>query len=219
MAHDLRMMLREAEDRTPDPRAIIFDRRIVQSTPESRAGAGYDGHKRTKGSKTHVAIATLGHLLALIVTPANAQDRAQVAALAEAVQTVTRQSVEVGFVDQGDTGEQAEADAAAQVIRLEVVKRDAAKRDFVLLSRRWLVERSFAWVARFRRLAPDDESLPQSLAGLRFLAFACLLLHRLILLVTDKCLTGSRASSTLTDSRGGSAGSRTRTGRHPAGAR
>ena len=107
MAHDLRMLLREAAERMPQPRAVIFDSRTVQSTPESGAGAGYDGHKRRKGRKTHAAVDTLGHLLALVVTPADAQDREQVAALAAAVQEVTGETVEVGFVDQGYTGEQA----------------------------------------------------------------------------------------------------------------
>jgi transposase len=185
MAHDLRMLLREAEERMPQPRAVIFDSRTVQSTPESGGGAGYDGHKRRKGRKTHVAIDTLGHLLALVVTPASAQDREQVAALAAAVQEVTGQSVEISFVDQGYTGEQAAAAAAAQGIRLEVVKLPAAKHGFVLLPRRWVVERSFAWVARFRRLARDYERLPETLAGLHFLAFACLLLHRLIPLLVE----------------------------------
>jgi transposase len=185
MAHDLRMLLREADGRMPQPRAVIFDSRTVQSTPESGAGAGYDGHKRKKGRKTHVAIDTLGHLLALIVTPASAQDRAQVAALAEAVQAVTGQSVAVGFVDQGYIGEQAEVDAAEHGIRLEVVKLAEAKHGFVLLPRRWVVERSFAWVARFRRLARDYERLPETVAGLHFLAFACLLLHRLIPLIAE----------------------------------
>jgi transposase len=185
MAHDLRMLLREAEERLPQPRAVVFDSRTVQSTPESGAGAGYDGHKRRKGRKTHVAIDTLGHLLAVVVTPANAQDREQVAALAAAVQQVTGESVEVGFVDQGYTGEPAQAAAAAEGIRLEVVKLPEAKRGFVLLPRRWVVERSFAWVARFRRLARDYERLPETLAGLHFLAFACLLLHRLIPLLTE----------------------------------
>jgi len=185
MAHDLRMLLREAEERMPQPRAVIFDSRTVQSTPESGAGAGYDGHKRRKGRKTHVAIDTLGHLLALVVTPASAQDREQVAALAAAVQDVTGQSVAVGFVDQGYTGEQPETDAVAHGIRLEVVKLPAAKHGFVLLPRRWVVERSFAWVARFRRLARDYERLPETLAGLHFLAFACLLLHRFIPLLAE----------------------------------
>ncbi len=106
-----------------------------------------------------LAVDTLGDLLALLVTPANAQDRAQVAALAAAVQEVTGQTVEVAFVDQGYTGEQPAADAAAHGIRLEVVKLEEAKRGFVLLPRRWVVERSFAWAARFRRLAKDYERL------------------------------------------------------------
>jgi transposase len=185
MAHDLRMLLREAEDRMPQPRAVIFDSRTVQSTPESGARAGYDGHKRRKGRKTHAAIDTLGHLLALVVTPANAQDRAQVAALAAAVQAVTGESVEVGFVDQGYTGDQAQRDAADHGMRLEVVKLAEAKRGFVLLPRRWVVERSFAWVARFRRLARDYERLPETVVGLHFLAFACLLLHRLLPLLAE----------------------------------
>jgi transposase len=124
-------------------------------------------------------------VLALVVTPANAQDREQVAALAAAVQDVTGETVEVGFVDQGYTGEQAAADAAAHGIRLEVVKLEEAKRGFVLLPRRWVVERSFAWVARFRRLARDYERLPETVVGLHVLAFACLLLHRLIPLLAE----------------------------------
>ena len=69
------MLLRLAEGRSPDPGAAIFDARTVQSTPESGATAGYDGHKRRKGSKVHMAVDTLGHLLALHVMPANEQER------------------------------------------------------------------------------------------------------------------------------------------------
>ena len=185
MAHDLRMLLREASDRMPQPRAVILDSRTGQSTPESGSGAGFDGHKKRKGRKTHAAVDTLGRLLALVVTPANEQDRAQVAALAGAVQDVTGQSVELAYVDQGYTGEQAETDAAAHGIRLEVVKLPRAKHGFVLLPRRWVVERSFAWAARFRRLARDYERLPQTVVGLHFLAFACLLLHRLIPFIAE----------------------------------
>src|SRR6186997_1323738 len=99
MAHDLRMVLRELSDRASQPTAVILDGRTVQSTPESGARAGYDGHKRRKGSKVHIAVDTLGHLLALKVTPANEQDRAQVGALSEAVQEATGQSVQLAFVD------------------------------------------------------------------------------------------------------------------------
>jgi transposase len=180
MVHDLRALLRWSAGRADQPTAAILDSATRQSTPESGHRAGYDGHKRRKGSKVHAAVDTLGELLALRVTPANAQDREQVAALAAAVQEATGSTVEVGFVDQGYTGERPAADAAAHGIRLEVVKLEEAKRGFVLLPRRWVVERSFAWAARFRRLAKDYERLPGVFAGLHFLAFVTLMLRRLL---------------------------------------
>ena len=183
IAHDLRMVLRLAAGRDGQPSAVILDARTVQSTPESGAQAGYDGHKRRNGRKVHVAVNTLGHLLAAVVTPANEQERAQVAELAARVQDVTGQTVELAWVDQGYTGEEPAAAAAAHGIQLEVVRLPEAqgpKRGFVLLPRRWVVERSFAWLARFRRLARDYERLPDTVAGLTFLAFTCLLLHQLI---------------------------------------
>ena len=177
VVHDLRVLLRLAEGRAADPTAAIFDSRTLQSTPESGARAGYDGHKRKKGAKVHAAVDTLGHLLALHVTPANAQDRAEVARLAAAVRAATGQTVEVAFVDQGYTGDREAADAAAHGLRLEVVKLPTAKRGFVLRPRRWVVERGFAWTGRFRRLARDDERLDATLAGFHYLAFALLALH------------------------------------------
>jgi transposase len=88
--------------------------------------------------------------------------------------------MDLAFVDQGYTGEQPAVDAAIHGIRLEVVTLEEAKRGFVLLPRRWVVERSFAWAARCRRLAKDDERLPETVAGLPCVAFACLMLHRLV---------------------------------------
>ena len=183
IAHDLRLLLRLAAGRAGQPSAVILDGRTVQSTPESGAGAGYDGHKRRKGRKVHLAVDTLGHLLATVITPANEQERAQVAELAALVQEVTGQTVELAYVDQGYTGDEPAAAAAAQGIHLEVIKLPEAegpKKGFVLLPRRWVVERSFAWLARFRRLARDYERLPETVAGLTFLAFTCLMLHQLI---------------------------------------
>lgn len=185
IAQDLRRLLREAVGRAPEPTAAILDGRTIQSTPESGADAGYDGYKRRKGRKVHTAVDTLGHLLALVVTPADEQERAQVAGLAAAVQEVTGDTVELAFVDQGYTGDHAAADAAAHGIRLHVVKLPQAKRGFVLLPRRWVVERSNAWAARFRRLARDYERLPETLAGLHFLAFAILLLARFAALMAE----------------------------------
>src|SRR5262245_26200110 len=107
LVHDLRELLRLAAGRNAKPTAAIFDSRTLQSMPESGARAEYDGAKRRKGSKTHMAVDTLGHLLALHDTPANEQDRAQVGQLAEAVQEVTGENVELAYVDQGYTGETA----------------------------------------------------------------------------------------------------------------
>jgi transposase len=180
MVHDLREVLRIAAGKKAKPSAAIFDSRTLQSTPESGARAEYDGAKRKKGSKTHIAVDTLGNLLALLVTPANEQDRAQVGQLAEKVQLVTGESVKLAFVDQGYTGEAAQEQAVENRMRLEVVKLAEAKKGFVLLPRRWVVERSFGWAARFRRLARDYERLPETLAGLHFLAFAILMLKRVI---------------------------------------
>jgi transposase len=180
MTHDLRELLRWSEGRDSTPSAVIFDSTTRQSTPESGARAGYDGYKRRMGSKVHLAVDTLGHLLALHVTPANAQDREQVAQLAAAVQDATGQAVEVAYVDQGYTGLAARDAAAHHGIDLMVVKLDQAKRGFVLLPRRWVIERSFAWATRFRRLAKDYERLPEVVEGLYFLAFLSLILKRLL---------------------------------------
>ena len=180
LAQDLRQLLRLQAGRKAQPTAAILDSRTLQSTPESGARAGYDGAKRRKGTKVHLAVDTLGHLLALHVTPADEQDRAQVGQLAQAVQQATGESVELAYVDQGYTGE-APAQAAEQHgLQLEVVKLSQAKRSFVLLPRRWVVERSFAWATRFRRLVRDYERLPETIASLHFLAFACLFLKRVV---------------------------------------
>jgi transposase len=178
LAHDLRAALRLAAGRGEEPSAAILDSRTLRSTPESGARAGWDGHKRTRGSKLHLAVDTLGYLLALSVTPADANDRAAVAELAEAVQDATGGRVEIAYVDEGYTGDRPAEAAAAHGIALEVVKPPAAKRGFVLLPRRWVVERSFAWMARCRRLARDHERLPETLAGFHFVAFTGLMLRR-----------------------------------------
>ena len=180
MIRDLRQLLRVLVGRAAQPSAAIFDSRTLQSTPESGHRAGYDGAKRKKGSKVHLAVDTLGHLLALHVTAANEQDRKQVGKLAKAVQKETGKSVELAFVDQGYTGETPQAAAKKQKIELSVVKLPEAKRGFVLLPRRWVVERSFAWAARFRRLAKDYERLASTLVGMHLAAFVFIMLAQLM---------------------------------------
>lgn len=184
MVHDLRVLLRVAAGRAEQPSAVILDGRTLQSTPESGERAGFDGAKCKKGSKVHMAVDTLGHLLALHVTAANEQERQQVYELAEQVQAVTGDTAPrrqpVAFVDEGYTGDIAEQMAADHGITLIVVKRPEATKGFVLLPKRWVVERSFAWTGRFRRLARDYERLADTLAGLHFLAFAMLMLKNVV---------------------------------------
>jgi transposase len=185
MAHDLRALLRWTQGRADEPTAAILDSRTRRGAPESGARAGYDGHKRTKGSKVHAAVDTLGHLLALRVTPADKQDRAQVGELAAAVQEATGEHVEVAFVDKDYTGVTPAAEVEAHGIRLEVVKLPNAKRGFVLLPRRWVVERRLAWASRFRRLARDCERLPETVAGLHFIAVGCLMCRQVLVAVAQ----------------------------------
>ena len=100
--------------------------------------------------------------------------------LSQQVQEITGDSVEIAFVDQGYTGDKAAAAAEEHGIRLEVVKLPTAKHGFVLLPRRWVVERSFGWMTRFRRLVRNYERLAETLVGLHFVAFAMVMAHRFI---------------------------------------
>ena len=120
---------------------------------------------------------------AIHVIPADAQDREQVEALVATVREVTDETVELAFSDQGYTGDRLAVDAPLCGIRLEVLKLLEANHGFVWEPRRWVVERSFAWVARFRRLAKDYVRFPEVVPGLHFLAIATLMSHRLVFTV------------------------------------
>ena len=185
VAGDLRAVLRMAAAREPEPSAVVLDSRTLRSSPESGERAGYDGAKRKRGSKVHLAVDTPGHVVALHVTPADADDRGEVGRLAQAVQAETEGRVELGFVDQGYTGHKAAAAAQARGIALEVVRLPEAKRGFGLLPRRWVVERSFAWTTRCRRLVKDYERYASTLAGFHLVAFVCLMLRQTARLVTS----------------------------------
>ncbi|MFO1234379.1 MAG: IS5 family transposase [Rivihabitans pingtungensis] len=177
MVHDLRV-LRLVDGCKAHPSAAIIDSRTIQSTPSS-TGTGYDGAKRKKGVKVHMAVDTLGHLLALHVTPADEQDRRQVGKLVQAVQEETCSSVKIAFVDQGYTGDTAANEAGEHGVELHVVKLPEAKRGFVLLPRRWVVERSFGWAACLGVWPESHEKLPQTLAFNCNMAFAMPMLPHL----------------------------------------
>ncbi len=179
IAHELRILERVLKDRPESPSAVILDGRTLRSTPESGHRAGYDGHKRTNGSKAHIAVDTLGNLLAVVISNGKEQERHQVGELTGRLRVISGGTVEVAFVDQGDTGAAAAEAAAAHQVELEVVKTPEAKRGFVLLPRRWVVERTFGWLSRHRRLARDYERLAQTLAAYHWVAFLGILLGRI----------------------------------------
>ena len=174
-----RQLARTTAGRAPEPTAVVFDSRTVRSTPESGARAGYDGHKKTQGSKVHLATDTLGNPVALTVSAADEQERDYVDELSDKTQIATGNTVEKAYVDQGYTGERPAAAAQRHGIELEVVRLEGVKGGFVLLPKRWVIERTYAWAARFRRLARDYERLEKILAGAHVVAFTMLLVHRL----------------------------------------
>ena len=184
LAQDLRALLRLASGRAEEPTAAIIDSRTLRSTPESGPRAGHDGARRKRGSKVHLAVDTLGHLLALHVTAADVGDRAAVKRLAADIQDATGESVRLAYVDQGYTGEATAEAAAAEGIALHVVKLPEAKRGFVLLPRRWVVERSFARATRCRRLVKDYERYATTLAGFHVIAFVGYMLKQAANLMT-----------------------------------
>jgi transposase len=123
IVHDLRLLVRAASGRRPQPSTAIVDSRTLRSTVESGQRAGVDGHKRIRGSKVHAVVETMGTLLALAVTPANEAERRQLSALAQRVQEVTGETVEVLYADVAYSGEETAAVAQEHGMRLVVVQR------------------------------------------------------------------------------------------------
>ena len=122
----------------------------------------------------------MGNLVSLLVTSADVQDRDRVAEIVKDVQEVTGQSVKVVYADGGDSGAVTAEAARESSVELVIVKRPQDATGFVLLPKRWVVERSFAWKMRFRRLVKDYERLPETVAGLHFCVFAILMLARAV---------------------------------------
>ncbi|WP_082086015.1 transposase [Komagataeibacter europaeus] len=126
---------------------------------------GYDGGKHKKGSELHMAVDTLGHLLPLHVTPANRDDRAAAGCLAAAIRMATDDSVEQAYVDLGHIGKKPVEAARVHDITFEVMRLSKARRGCVRLTRRWVVERSFACVTGRRRVITDCGRYASAFAG------------------------------------------------------
>ena len=133
-------MLRLRVGKNAYPSTGIIDSRFAISTPESGARGAYNGHKAKSGSKVHAVVDTMGHLLTLVVTAGNVDDRKPVYDLCEQVQELTGDNVLTMFADNGYTGEDVQDDANDNIIKLVVMKKPDAVKGFVLLPIRWVVE-------------------------------------------------------------------------------
>jgi transposase len=152
LVHDLRLLLWLEHGCARQPSAAMLDARVLQSSPESGARAGWDRHtpcKRRKGSKVHAAVDTLGQLVALVETPANADGRTQVAALAAQIQAVTGERVEQAWVDQGYTGEGWPSGPGHRMLLANSRERPGPGRSRKSHPSVWL-----SMVSRYRSLAP-----------------------------------------------------------------
>jgi transposase len=179
LSDDLRELLRQVHGRTSDPTASVLDSRTLQSTPESGARAGFDPVKRRKGTKMHLAVDTLGYSLAMESSPADEQDRTHAAPLIEKMQDATGGSIEIAYADQAYSGQDTAQAVAEKGVVLVIVKREKNQKGFVVLPKRWVVERSFGWIARCRRLLRDFERLADVLTGLHRVAFVGVMLHQI----------------------------------------
>lgn len=177
MYHALLVLARQAAGREPQPTAGIVDSQSVK-TSESGGPRGYDAGKKINGRKRHVLVDTLGFLLRGIVHAANVQDRDGLALL---LTCIRRRFPFLGllFADGGYQGEVAASAAHQERVALAIVKRSDHAAGFVLLPKRWIVERSFAWFGRNRRLARDVETLTASSTAMLHLAATRLLTRRI----------------------------------------
>lgn len=157
----LRELFRISEGHHAQPSVIIVDARTLQSTPESGNRAEYDGLKRERGSKTHIAVDTLSRLLTMVTTPPIEQERFQVETPAAAVQEATGEHVELAFVDQSYTGEETQEAAQDHSIQQKIVKVPEAKRGFVLLR----ADGSSSEVCLGRALSPSGQGVRAAARG------------------------------------------------------
>jgi transposase len=178
--HDrLREKVRRQEGRKRTPSAGSIDSQSVPAT-EGGEARGYDANKKVNGRKRHVVVDTLGLLLAVVVTAASADDGAAAAKPLGKVTAEAFPRLRLVWADQKYHNHELYGWVAANArYEVEVVRRPEGAKGFVVLPRRWVVERTFAWLKRCRRLTADREKSVRSSEAMIRLAMIRLMLHRL----------------------------------------
>jgi putative transposase len=172
-----RRRVRQAAGRDEEPSAGIIDSQSAKGTRTS-GGKGYDAGKKVKGTKRHLLVDTLGLLLCVVVHPANIQDRDG----AKLVLSKARglfPKLRLIWADGGYAGKLIEWVSRVCGWVLEIVKRSDTAKGWVLLPRRWVVERTFGWLSQCRALARDYEFHPETSEALIEVAMIHLMLRRL----------------------------------------
>ncbi len=165
----LRAAVRVAAGRHPEPSAAVIDSQSVHESAEGvvpAATSGFDSHKKVNGRKRHLLVDTLGLLVAVVVTPASAQDRDTALILARRARRRGRQRLALIWADGGYEGPWAAWARHEHAITVQVVRRPDDQQGFTVLPRRWVVERTNAWISRRRRCARDYERLPEHHAAM-----------------------------------------------------
>jgi transposase len=158
----------------------------VQKKGAKIDSVGYDAGKKVKGKKRHTAVDTIGLLINIVVTPGDVQDRHIIAPLL-AIARERFPSLKRAIADGGYQGKLTADEVQQQAgIPLEIVKRSDIAKGFYILPKRWIVERTYGWLGRWRRIVKDYENLTRSHIGFIILAMIRLMLRRIVRLATSR---------------------------------